>query len=185
MPLLKMLKLLYLAERRALALHAEPIIGDRPVSMWHGPALSRTYDQMIGAVHSVKGEWKAWISDREGEKLALRDAAALHSPEDQLLALSDSDAEILDEVSRQFGEMSQWQLVKHTREHCPEWRDPGDAMFPIELRDLFLALGYEPNAAAEAVSSQECRAAVEAAIIGARQFPTMPWVARDLRGERR
>jgi uncharacterized phage-associated protein len=40
-PVLKLTKLLYLADREALARYGEPITYDLPVSMEHGPVLSR------------------------------------------------------------------------------------------------------------------------------------------------
>ena len=81
MPLLKLMKLLYLAERRSLELHAEPLIGDRLVSMQHGPVLSRTYNHMNGAVVSNGDGWECWVADRTGHMLALRNPAELQSPE--------------------------------------------------------------------------------------------------------
>lgn len=125
MPLLKLMKLMYLAERRSLELHSEPLIGDRLVSMQHGPVLSRIYNHVNGAMPSAEGGWESWIADRSDHMLALRDPARLLSPETQLLALSDSDAEILDEIWEQFGHLDQWQLVEYTHANCPEWRDPG------------------------------------------------------------
>jgi uncharacterized phage-associated protein len=40
MPLLKLIKLLYLADRESLRLHGMPISGDLVVAMPHGPVLS-------------------------------------------------------------------------------------------------------------------------------------------------
>ena len=48
LPLLKLMKLLYLAERESLRLFGEPISGDKLVSMPHGPVLSKTLDMMNG-----------------------------------------------------------------------------------------------------------------------------------------
>ena len=41
---LKLMKLMYLAERKSYQLYAEPIVGDRMVSMNYGPVLSNTYN---------------------------------------------------------------------------------------------------------------------------------------------
>ena len=167
MPLLKLMKLMYLAERRSLELHNEPLIGDRLVSMEHGPVLSRTYNHMNGAMPSAEGGWESWIADRAGHVLALRDPARLQSPETQLLALSDSDAETLDEIWGRFGDLDQWQLVEYTHAHCPEWRDPGESMIPIEMRDLFLAFGLDDETACAAAARQEEHNAINAAFSGA------------------
>jgi len=44
MAFIKLIKLLYLAERKAVSKWAEPISGDHFVSMPHGPVLSQTYE---------------------------------------------------------------------------------------------------------------------------------------------
>ena len=163
MPLLKLMKLMYLAERRSLEVHNEPLIGDRLVSMAHGPVLSRTYNHMNGAMPSGAGGWESWIADRSDHVLALRDPARLQSPETQLLALSDSDAETLDDIWGCFGDLDQWQLVEYTHTHCPEWRDPGESMIPIEMRDLFLAFGRDDETARAVAALQEEHNAVNAA----------------------
>ena len=49
LPLIKLMKLMYLAERLSLQRYGEPLTGDRLVSMGHGPVLSRTYDHINGA----------------------------------------------------------------------------------------------------------------------------------------
>ena len=163
MPLLKLMKLMYLAERRALELHGEPLIGDRLVSMQHGPVLSRTYNHINGALLSAEDGWESWIADRSGHMLALRDPARLQSPETQLLALSDSDAEILDEMWEQFGHLDHRQLVEYTHANCPERRDPGESMIPIDMRDLFLAFGLDNETASAAAARQEEHNAINAA----------------------
>ena len=95
--------------------------------------------------------------------LALRDPAGLQSPDTQLLALSDSDAETLDEIWGRFGDLDQWQLMEYTHTHCPEWRDPGESMIPIEMRDLFLAFGRDDETARAVAALQEEHNAVNAA----------------------
>lgn len=142
---LKLSKLLYLAERRSFEKFGEPLIGDRPVSMPHGPVLSSTYDHMNGALPSVAGGWESWIADREGHFLALRDPQALRSPERDMLELSDADLEVLSEIWERFGGMDQWQLREWTHDNCPEWRDPEGSSIPIRPEDLFAALKFSPE----------------------------------------
>lgn len=45
---LRLLKLLYIADREALTERARPITGDSPVAMDNGPVLSNTYDLIKG-----------------------------------------------------------------------------------------------------------------------------------------
>jgi uncharacterized phage-associated protein len=148
LPLLKLIKLLYLAERLCLQRYGEPLTGDRLVSMPHGPVLSMTYDLSNGALPSVEGGWETWIADRAGHVVALRDESKIRSPEQDLQRLSDSDLEVLSETWGQFGHWDRWDLVKYTHsEACPEWEDPEGSSRPIEYSTLFLKLGYSPDQA--------------------------------------
>jgi uncharacterized phage-associated protein len=142
---LKLMKLLYLAERRSFERFGEPIIGDRLVSMDHGPVLSHTLNHMNGQLPSSEGGWEFWIADREGHDLWLRDPEALKSPEEDLLELSDADLEVLDETWRQFGRMDQWELRDYAHKHCPEWKDPEGSMIPMQPEELFDALKFTPE----------------------------------------
>lgn len=62
MPYIKLLKLLYIAERNAMAKWGESISGDRFVSMPHGPVLSQTYDLIQGHC-GHESIWQRWICD--------------------------------------------------------------------------------------------------------------------------
>ena len=80
LPLIKLVKLLYLAERLSLQRYGEPITGDKLVSMPHGPVLSMTYDHINGALPSMEGGWDTWIADRADNVVALRDESLIRSP---------------------------------------------------------------------------------------------------------
>src|SRR5674476_520662 len=73
LPLLKLMKLLYLSERLSLQRYGDTITGDSFASLPHGPVLSMSYDHMNGALPSKEGGWDTWIADRDDNGLALRD----------------------------------------------------------------------------------------------------------------
>ncbi len=139
---IKLVKLMYLSERLSLQRYGEPISGDRMVSMPHGPVLSITNDHINGALRSVDGGWDTWVADRAGHKVALRDPSMVRSPDADLLRLSESDLEVLDETWAAFGHWDKWNLVKHTHSKCPEWEDPHGSSRPINYDTLFSKLGY-------------------------------------------
>lgn len=146
LPLLKLMKLMYLAERLSLQRYGDTITGDAFVSMPNGPVLSMTYDHMNGSLQSKDGGWDTWISDRENYSVGLRDQSMVRTPEDDLLALSDTDLECLQEVWAKFGHWDKWALVNHTHsEACPEWEDPRGSSRPIPPGRLLKALGYKPE----------------------------------------
>lgn len=164
LPLLKLMKLMYLAERESLRKYGEPITGDKLVSMPHGPVLSMTYEHMNGALRSVQRGWSSWIDDRAGHDLALRDPSMIRSPEEDLLELSDDDLEVLDGVWAKFGHMGKFDLVEYTHsEACPEWVDPQGSSAAIPLERLFSALGFSSEGINSAVSHLKEQAQLNAA----------------------
>lgn len=158
LPLIKLVKLLYLAERRSLQKYGEPMTGDKLVSMPHGPVLSMTYDLINGALPSAEGGWESWVSDRASHIVALRDPGRIRAPETDLLRLSETDLEVLDEVWNEYGHWDRWALVRHMHSGaCPEWEDPEGSSRPIPYEVLFRRLGYsaeESTALVERLSEQ-------------------------------
>lgn len=150
MSILKLMKLMYLAERLSLQKYGEPVTGDRLVSMPYGPVLSHTLNHINGLLASSKGGWDDWISDKENREVALYDPSMLRSPEQDLLALSESDLEVLNDIWEQFGHLSKWQLVDYTHsDDCPEWKDPGKSSYPITYIELFKAFDFSQNESKE------------------------------------
>lgn len=160
---LKLMKLMYLAERRSFEKYGEPMIGDLLVSMDHGPVLSRTYNHMNGNRASDKKGWEYWIADRAGHDLALRHPRDLRSPEKDLLQLSDADLEVLAEIWKKFGKMDQWKLRDYTHEHCPEWKDPEGSMIPMEPAEFFAALKFTPKQRKDALAKLRAQDRLNAA----------------------
>lgn len=140
MSYLKLLKLLYLADRKALVEHGRPITFDRYVSMDHGPVLSQTYNLIVAeespGTHSY---WREFISEPADYEVHLLKAA----PNGELSAAQER---ILDEVFEEFGRLGRWDLVKLTHT-LPEWEDPQGSSIPIALRDVLRATGLDDDEA--------------------------------------
>jgi len=132
---LKLLKLLYLADRRALVELGRPISYDLFVSMPHGPVLSRTYD-LIAAEPDPESPsyWRRFISGPDAYAVQLLTDAV---PSDHL---SRAEEEILDRVFREFGHWDRWKLRDYTHS-LPEYRDPGGSSLPIGIEEILLAQG--------------------------------------------
>jgi len=135
---LKLLKLLYLADRKALLELGRPISYDRYVSMPHGPVLSRTYDLMVAEPDPEQPTyWRQIISEPRGYTVSLLGDA----PRDQL---SRAEEQILDQVFAEFGRRNRWQLRDYMHQ-LPEYRDPQGSTLPIEIRDILLSQGVSPE----------------------------------------
>jgi uncharacterized phage-associated protein len=146
LPLIKLMKLMYLAERLSFARYGEPLTGDHLVSMDHGPVLSATLNHMNGAIESNAHGWDAWVADRAGHNVALRDPSMIRSPEQDLLALSECDLEVLNDVWTEYGHWGKWDLRDFTHT-LPEWEDPHGTSMPISMEKLMAAVGHNQDVA--------------------------------------
>lgn len=135
---LKLTKLLYLAERRHIELYDEPMFFDRYVSMNKGPVPSATYDLISGSERNA--DWDCFISDKADHKVGLR---SLNITIESLDQLSKSDLRILQSLWDDLGDKDQWELVEFTHDNCPEWDDPKGSAFPIKLEHLLKFLGKD------------------------------------------
>ncbi len=162
--ILKLMKLMYLAERRSFESYGEGLVGDRLVSMPHGPVLSITHNYMNGELPSAVGGWDTWIVDRAGHELSLNESKSTASVDD-LLELSDADVMVLNDTWQQFGTMTGWQLRDYTHAHCPEWKDPDGSMIPMKPEDLFSALKFSPEQSGAYLGRMKQQAAINAAHI--------------------
>lgn len=133
---LKLIKLLYLAEREAMAKWGDSMSGDNFVSMPHGPVLSITYDLIKGA--GEKGSaWDQLIKDEENYEVSLRAQVNI----DDLEELSRAEIAILQAIFDQYGHLGQYDLRDFTHDQCKEWEDPNGSSFPIPAERIFVAMG--------------------------------------------
>lgn len=151
---LKLMKLLYLADRESLRLYGFSISGDCLVSMPHGPVLSMTLNLMDGDIESRLDGWESLIATKENHELALKTELQA----DTLDELSKADTDVLEIIWQQFGKLSRWQIRDYTHHHCPEWEDPHGSSNPIRYEKLFQALGRPADEAqrlAEQIAEQQ------------------------------
>jgi len=149
MDVIKLVKLIYLADREFMDRYGLPITFDRLVAMPHGPVNSRTYECIQGAVDC--SGWEEWIADRQGHAVELRKQA----PRAALDELSDAEIEALQAVWQRFGHLNKWGIRDWTHDHCAEWRDPDGSSLPIDYADVFRALGRDDTAAADLANRLE------------------------------
>ena len=145
--ILKLMKLMYLAERASYQKFGEPMIGDKLVSMDNGPALSITLNHMNRFAPSGPDGWEAWVSDRNDYVLALN--KEIRDPREDLLQLSDAELEVLESTWKEYGSYGSFQLAELTHEICSEWEDPHGSSIPITQSRLLRSLGFDPQTAKE------------------------------------
>jgi uncharacterized phage-associated protein len=153
---MRLLKLLYLANRRSLEEIGDPIVDDDVVAMRYGPVLSNTYDLIKG--NSLNGEDRAtwakhfkvvdWIQIR-----MLSDPGTAH--------LSDYDVETLIQIASQYKDTEDDDLsaLTHTfDEYIRNWDDSRNSE-RISENDLLRGIGYTPKETKEILKEAEVYAA--------------------------
>ena len=154
-----LMKLLYLADRRALIERGLPITGDHMVSMPHGPVLSQTLDLInCGRPPGVTSAWVAAIGPREGHDVELISDPGVD-------ALSEYEIAILEQVHSQYGHLNQWQLRDFTHS-LPEWRDPQGSSVPIDPIAILEEAGLGKDEIQLIVRECEQRYALQQPILG-------------------
>lgn len=129
---LKLAKLIYIADRKNMEKYDFSISGDVFVSMDHGPVNSITLN-CINGLEDNRAGWDEFVSDRAGHVVAL----ARNVTDKDLDELSHAELETLHEVWRAFGSMSKYEIRDWTHENCPEWEDPEGSSNPIPYDRVF------------------------------------------------
>jgi uncharacterized phage-associated protein len=139
--IIKVIKLVYLADRESFAKYGFPVLDDNYYSMPHGPVNSDTYRHVNGEVEVEGTAWAEYLTDKSDHKVGAVKAFTI----DELDELSDADVECLDAVWRRFGHMGKWQLRDWTHEekNVPEWEDPGTSSNPIPVERILRAVGVD------------------------------------------
>jgi uncharacterized phage-associated protein len=130
MEYIRLLKLLYMADREAWGRYGRPITGDRYVSMTHGPVLSQTYDLIKT---DASGAWHQAVERTGGYDVALRG-------DPDLGPLSEAETDILAEVHDRFQKVGTWDLVEYLHKTLPEWKETKGSV-DLDPEDILRALG--------------------------------------------
>jgi uncharacterized phage-associated protein len=134
---MKLIKLLYLADRQSLLEFGKPITGDRMVAMPKGPVLAGVLDLINwGKRRNESCVWFDLVSEPIGYDVKLAAEITL----EDLDRLSEDECRILDEVFEEYGQIDKWSLVDLTH-RLPEWSDPHGSSFPIDPADILRAEG--------------------------------------------
>jgi uncharacterized phage-associated protein len=131
---LRLLKLLYIADRESIQETARPITGDSAVAMDHGPVLSRTYDCIKGA-DLAAAEWERFFRN-SGQDMELVSDPGIRK-------LSRYEIEKLQSVASRFEHQNDWEVAESTHEF-QEWiknQPAKGSSSHIPARDILEAVG--------------------------------------------
>ena len=133
---LKLIKLIYLAERKYLESYHYPMLFDEFYSLPHGPICSSTLNGIDGVIHELL--WSEYIL-RDGNVVV-----AVHSVNrNDLDEVSDAEMSVISEIWKAFSGMTASQVRNYTHENCAEYTETNRARVPILYQHIFEALGEE------------------------------------------
>jgi len=135
---MRLLKLLYIAEREILAERAHPLTGDSVLAMERGPVLSRTYSLILGGDSKDSSKWKEFINKDHYDVVLLNDPGTSHLTKAILFKLA--------EVTERYQDKDEWDMVEESH-LLPEWRrvfpEGSKSAFPMRWEDALIAQGKQ------------------------------------------
>lgn len=135
---LRLLKLLYIAERERLQECGRPITGDSVVAMDHGPVLSQIYN-LIKGVDLLTPQWERYV-----RSVGLREVLLVEDP--GVGELTRREIEKLHQVSKRFEDVDDYAIAIYTHSF-PEWvrnQPPAGSANRIPLDHVLEATGLMP-----------------------------------------
>lgn len=140
---LKLSKLVYLAEREFMDRYDTPMFYDKLCSMPDGPVASITLNLINGNLED--SIWSMFVSKRQGYDVSVAENISF----EDLDSLSKADVKVLNSLWEKFGGYDRYALRDwtHVKANIPEWRDPMGSSIPIHHQDIFRYLNKEDSLA--------------------------------------
>jgi len=136
MKYIRLLKLLYLADRKALELWERPITYDNYASMKKGQILSTTYDLIKGTKHSKSGAWEEFLASPV-KKYWIE----LKGKMPRISKLSAAEVKLLRSIYQECLKLDDWELAELTK--GPEYTPTKKKSIPTPIEKLLEALNYQ------------------------------------------
>jgi uncharacterized phage-associated protein len=130
---MRLLKLLYIADRQALADTDRAIVGGPIVAMERGPVLEEVLELIQGR-HRHMPLWDQYLRTNHFNLELVQDP--------DVGQLSRYEIETLQETAKRHADHDEWELSRLTH-GFPEWQknNPGQSCRPIPLQDVLGAIG--------------------------------------------
>ena len=137
---IKLIKLLYLADKESLKLSLKTITGDTYVSMKNGPVLSKLYDL-------IKGKYRKEYDQYLWNSRFIKDGYGLVAVTDRIpqSELSAFEMQILDQVYGKFENTDTQEMICYVHNNCPVWKHPEGSSIPIQPKEILESIGKSPE----------------------------------------
>lgn len=155
---LRLLKLLYIADRESLAERGAPIIGGRVAALDNGPLHSDIYEFIKGA-HEDAGEWKKFFTNDGHVVIATADPGRME--------LSPFEIDKLTEVSDRLRPHDSWEVAELTHKFA-EWIEchVAGTSRPIPMERILASLGFTEEDIEQVRSTAESNQRMRKALCG-------------------
>ena len=134
---MKLIKLLYIIDRKALAIWGETVTSDTFFSLKHGPIVSRIFDYISSQEDPENPDY--WNEHIKNSKLHSYSVKLTSDPGND--ELSEREIILVESVDKDFKNYDQWGLRTYCHDNFEEWKDPGNSRLPIQVEDILKALG--------------------------------------------
>jgi uncharacterized phage-associated protein len=133
---LKLIKLVYLAEREFVGRYGHPMIYDELYSLPHGPICSNALNAINGEVD--QDYWSQFLKlENNNRNVHL----ATEIDRDILDEVSDAEIQVLETVWARFGGYTAGQIRQWTHKNCPEYTEVQRGRLPIAYSDMAESTG--------------------------------------------
>lgn len=137
----RLMSMMYLAEKQFLLTYGERLSGDQMVSLPSGPALFKTQESMLdGSLYQNQ-----WISNLGNNKVAFNESISVDSryPLETFDELSVAEQNVLDSAFEKLNDVPHQELITLMRnsECFPEWESPEGTSRLISCEDLLIKNG--------------------------------------------
>ncbi len=143
---MKLIKLLYLANREALSRWGKAVVPDGYYSLPYGPILSKVLSLITEQLRpGTVSFWKEHVSAPQDYSIRITQNPGFDE-------FSAREISLLGEVFAKYGQMNEWDLVDWCHKNLREWKDPEGSCIEIEPSEILAATGWK---------SEEIRAQLE------------------------
>ena len=139
--IMKLIKLMYIADRERIIKRGRPITFDDYLSLDLGPILSKTLDLAKHRTFlGTKRLWIQYVSEKKGRNVEMLQENCL------INVLSEAEIEDIEKTWADFGLYNQWGLAEWCHDNLGEWQDPmgGGGQFQFHIM-IFLSMEGEPK----------------------------------------
>jgi hypothetical protein len=137
--IMRLVKLVYLLDRKSIARRGVPVVGGVYLSMPNGPVTSEVLDLInSGSLPHYHTDWERFISDRQDHEIALTEAPGREH-------LSDYEIDLIREVYLEHQKEDQFALRDWCHANCGEWTPLDKGCADISLERLASEVGRDPD----------------------------------------